>query len=226
MKHKSKAIQRLIQRLTSKAKRQNSPRVLADKMIRRLPSDHHKAAKALVDHQQINSLKYRKMAHRTSWDNAHPDIIDFHRALHKELRARSYPFYAFFFFRTHAQQNALYSRGVTKAKGGQSPHNYGCAVDEIHCSRLWNLTRKEWAVIGAIGKEVARRRNIKMDWGGDWNFYDPAHWQLSDWKRYKADIDRLGIEVTTVNLAALQRHFKECDRAKREKRDSPPHPFE
>jgi len=63
------------------------------------------------------------------------------------------------------------------------------AVDIIHATRGWNLTAKEWQVVGAIGHEIARKRNIDMEWGGDWdghdgrpNFYDPAHWQLKSWK--------------------------------------------
>ncbi|QCS37219.1 hypothetical protein [Tortoise microvirus 70] len=56
------------------------------------------------------------------------------------------------------------------------------AVDIVHFGRYWDLSPKEWAVVGLIGKEVARRRNIKIVWGGDWRFWDPAHWELKDWK--------------------------------------------
>jgi len=34
----------------------------------------------------------------------------------------------------------------------------------------------------AIGKEVARKRNIKLDSGHDWNFWDPAHWEIDNWQ--------------------------------------------
>jgi hypothetical protein len=56
------------------------------------------------------------------------------------------------------------------------------AVDIIHATRAWNLSKKEWDCIGAIGKEIARKRNIKLDWGGEWNFYDPAHWEIDEWQ--------------------------------------------
>ena len=55
-------------------------------------------------------------------------------------------------------------------------------MDIVHASRAWNLTKKEWDVLGSIGKEIARKRNLKMEWGGDWKFYDPAHWQIKDWR--------------------------------------------
>ena len=60
--------------------------------------------------------------------------------------------------------------------------DYSAAVDIIHATRGWNLTKKEWDVVGAIGKELARKRNIDIEWGGDWKFYDPAHWQIKSWK--------------------------------------------
>jgi peptidoglycan L-alanyl-D-glutamate endopeptidase CwlK len=41
-------------------------------------------------------------------------------------------------YRTHAEQDALYAQGrttpgpiVTRAKGGQSPHNWGLAIDVV-----------------------------------------------------------------------------------------------
>lgn len=66
---------------------------------------------------------------------------------------------------------------------GRSPHQFGMAVDIAHLTRAWDLTAKEWAVIGLIGKEVARKRKIRIVWGGDFkSIYDPAHWELADWK--------------------------------------------
>ncbi len=210
----------------SKAKRAKQPRNLYPDPIRRLPADHQAAARSLTNHEYCKSLKYKAQSLKTSWEGVHPDILDFHKAFQKELLQRGYPFYAFFFWRSHELQDELYRQGSTKARGGQSPHNYGCAVDEVHCYKFWDLTRKQWAVLGAIGKEVARRKGIKIVWGGDWKFYDPVHFQLADWKRYKADIDRLDIEVTTQNLTALRWYFSACDRAQREKKPLPDHPFE
>jgi hypothetical protein len=89
--------------------------------------------------------------------------------------------------RTSAQQTELFVKGVSKAKAGKSPHNYGCAVDIVHSRKAWNLTKKEWGLIGHIGKDIAARNNIKIVWGGDWNFYDPAHWELKDWKAMKGE---------------------------------------
>ena len=185
MKHLRRAIQRLIRRAHSKRAAVVIPRPLRtglDGVVNRLPKTHQAAAQALADWPVIESIDYRNAVVKTSRELAHPEIVEFYLEFNKVLRARGYPFYAFEFHRSLRRQHTLYQRGVSKAKPGESPHNYGCAVDIVHLTRKWDLTRVEWAVVGALGKEVARRRNLKIDWGGDWRFYDPAHWQLTNWK--------------------------------------------
>ena len=140
------------------------------------------AASALTDWQAVTSLHYVKNVVKASRDRAHPDIIGFYVALNKELKRRGYPFYAFEFFRNEADQNEANHLGNSKAGWGASPHNFGYAVDIIHLSRSWDLSKKEWDLIGVIGKEVARKKHLKMVWGGDWDFWDPAHWELKDWR--------------------------------------------
>jgi hypothetical protein len=93
--------------------------------------------------------------------------------------------------RDEKRQNDLYEQGRSKAKGGNSPHQFGCAVDIVHATRYWQLSKKEWDIIGSIGKEIARKRHLKLDWGGDWDFYDPAHWQLKNW-RIRKDEPKIG----------------------------------
>ena len=84
--------------------------------------------------------------------------------------------------RTPDEQNALFVKGVSKARNIQSPHVHGCAVDIVHGVRGWDLTRIEWDIVGHLGYEVARALGIKIQWGGEWSFYDPAHWELEDWR--------------------------------------------
>jgi len=107
-------------------------------------------------------------------------------------KARNIPVEAFEMLRNEARQDALYAEGRSKAKAGNSPHQYGMAVDVVHATRYWQLSKKEWDILGSIGKEVARRRNIKIEWGGDWEkFWDPAHWQLQNW-RIRKDEPKVG----------------------------------
>jgi len=85
--------------------------------------------------------------------------------------------------RTAERQQELYDKGFTKAKPGFGAHQYGMAVDCIIGHKGWNLSKKEWACLCAIGKEVARRRNLKIESGYDWDFWDPAHWELIGWQQ-------------------------------------------
>ena len=92
--------------------------------------------------------------------------------------------------RTFAEQDALFNARpqVTKAKGGQSYHNYGLAVDIVllvdkdangtYESALWDVksdfdgdNKSDWMEIVAIFKRHG------WEWGGDWKFYDAPHFQ-------------------------------------------------
>jgi peptidoglycan L-alanyl-D-glutamate endopeptidase CwlK len=92
--------------------------------------------------------------------------------------------------RSFAEQNALYNAKpqVTKAKGGQSYHNYGLAIDIVLLvdkdgngtteTASWDVKRDfdgdlqaDWMEIVAIFKRHG------WEWGGDWKFYDAPHFQ-------------------------------------------------
>lgn len=86
-------------------------------------------------------------------------------------------------YRTFAEQNTLYAKGrttgkkgkvVTNAKGGQSNHNYGLAVDiyEIKGSGInWGNDYSDAIKVGDA---------LKLEWGGRWKkFVDKPHFQLN-----------------------------------------------
>lgn len=104
--------------------------------------------------------------------------------------------------RTFAEQNALHAQGrtrlfdangrrlgiVTKAKGGQSFHNYGLAFDIVLLvdkdrngsfeSASWEDTidfdndrRADWLEVADIFKRNG------YTWGGDWRFKDAPHFE-------------------------------------------------
>ncbi len=98
--------------------------------------------------------------------------------------------------RTFSEQNALYAQGrtklfdsagnrigiVTKAKGGQSLHNYGLSLDIV----LINGTSASWDTVKDFDKdgksdwlEVADIfESNGWEWGGSWNsFKDYPHFQ-------------------------------------------------
>lgn len=85
--------------------------------------------------------------------------------------------------RTYAEQNALYEQGrskpgpvVTNARGGQSWHNFGVAVDiGIFDNGKYLGNSPLYKKAGAIGRELG------FEWGGDWkgSLVDEPHFQYN-----------------------------------------------
>ncbi|GFR56209.1 peptidase M15 [Bacillus sp. CN2] len=94
-------------------------------------------------------------------------------------------------FRSIEEQNELYRQGrskkgniVTYAKGGESYHNYGLAIDfalqKKDGSLIWDMTydgnrngTPDWLEVVSIAKTLG------FDWGGDWRgFKDYPHLQM------------------------------------------------
>ena len=97
--------------------------------------------------------------------------------------------------RTFAEQDALYAQGrtkagakVTNARGGQSYHNFGMAIDIVllvdkdkngtYETASWDIKtdfdgdgKADWMEIVAIFKRYG------FEWGGDWKFNDAPHFQ-------------------------------------------------
>ncbi|MGP7817787.1 M15 family metallopeptidase [Niallia sp. 01092] len=89
-------------------------------------------------------------------------------------------------FRSFAEQNALYAQGrtnpgkiVTNARGGQSNHNYGVAVDL--CLYTKDGKGVIWTTGGDFKKVVVAMKAEGFKWGGDWkSFKDYPHFELYD----------------------------------------------
>ncbi len=143
---------------------------------------HVEAARSLAEPNASKSLWVKIQQTENDYIGVHPDIIEFWKAFSKAMKRRNIPIRAFEFVRSAERQQELYDKGRSKASAGFGAHQYGMAVDIIHATRGWNLSKKEWDCMVAIGKEVARKRNIKLDSGHDWNFWDPAHWEIDNWQ--------------------------------------------
>jgi hypothetical protein len=91
--------------------------------------------------------------------------------------------------RTWAEQENLYAKGrakppignkyiVTKAKGGQSYHNFGLAFDVVILDSVgkasWDTSHPGWNQAAGVGKSLG------LEWGGDWTgFKDMPHFQYT-----------------------------------------------
>ena len=98
--------------------------------------------------------------------------------------------------RSFVEQTALYMRGrvtpgakVTNAKGGESPHNYGCASDWC----LFEGNRAVWPPQGdpkwsEYGEAIAK---VGLKWGGEWQ--DNPHNELPivcSWKHVLVEFNK------------------------------------
>lgn len=114
-----------------------------------------------------------------------PQLANRIRLMAAELKKQGITIMAVSGLRTFAEQDALYAQGrtkpgsiVTNARGGQSLHNYGLAVDVVPVNGNgqpnWNASEATWQKIGAAGKKQG------MEWGGDWkSFKDRPHFQMT-----------------------------------------------
>lgn len=105
--------------------------------------------------------------------------------------------------RTIVEQDKLYAQGrttpgeiVTKAKGGQSPHNFGLAVDLCPInpkdgSLWWNAPDDVWNIIHLLAEERGY-----LDSGYDWKFCDRPHVEDPRWKIEQAKWIKGEIHVT------------------------------
>jgi peptidoglycan L-alanyl-D-glutamate endopeptidase CwlK len=85
--------------------------------------------------------------------------------------------------RTFAEQDELYAQGrtkpgkiVTKARGGQSWHNYSLAFD----IGIFSPDGKEYYGESEAYKEVGKiGETLGLEWGGAWKFVDEPHYQYN-----------------------------------------------
>lgn len=138
--------------------------------------------KALRNSAMLDSPKWAEQQDRANRKGCHQDILAFERAFIARMQKLGVPMFCHTAQRTMDEQNAAFVRGVSRAKAGKSAHNYGCAVDIVHSVKAWDMTREQWALLGHIGKEIASGLGADIEWGGDWKFYDPAHWEVRGWK--------------------------------------------
>jgi peptidoglycan L-alanyl-D-glutamate endopeptidase CwlK len=127
-------------------------------------------------------------------DLLHPEVREMVKAIYKEiqeaLRGRAICRFSHT-LRTFAEQDALYAKKppVTKAKGGQSYHNYGLAVDIVLLvdkdkngtfeAASWEANvdfdgdgRADWMEVVWIFEKYG------WEWGGRWaKFPDKPHFQ-------------------------------------------------
>lgn len=154
------------------------------------------ALAAMRNEAFLKTPKYQEQQQRARRTGAHPKIIEFERKLVKRLAQMGIPVFCPFMVRTYDEQLKLFHAGVSRdsPEDGLWPH-MAFAVDIIHGKLGYldgeNEIPNAWPAIGHVGKEVAASMQIKITWGGDWKgFYDPCHFELTDWRKIAREGDR------------------------------------
>lgn len=138
----------------------------------------------LQDKNFLKSDRYQEQQIRAERSGASPIILDFEKRFVAKMAKMNIPVFAHEVMRSNERQQMLYVTGKSKAKAGQGAHPHGFAIDLIHSTKGWDLTKEQWGIFGHVGKEIAIQYGLNLQWGGEWKFYDPAHWECSDWKHW------------------------------------------
>lgn len=118
---------------------------------------------------------------------AHPDI---QKVMHEAIK--HYDFTVICGYRGMKEQNAALKSGASKARFGQSPHNYkpSIAVDCVPYPLDWN-DHEEFKKMGAVIMDAAKCLGVRLRWGGDWDQnpktddgWDKPHFELHPWRNY------------------------------------------
>lgn len=134
---------------------------------------------------------YNEYSNRPLPTNLHPIVKKKAETLQNEAEKIGIPIIITDAFRSFEEQDAIYARGrttdgsvVTYAKGGDSYHNYGLAIDFALLPSperaIWDLEydgnqngKSDWMEVVHLAK------NLGFSWGGDFaNFKDYPHLQM------------------------------------------------
>jgi len=112
------------------------------------------------------------------WSKLNPTFVPVVLAVMERCKTRGYPLVLLEGYRSPERQDALAEQGshVTRARGGQSKHQYGLAVDlaPIRNGRVVISERDPWAAEAykVLGEEAEA---AGLTWGGRWSFKDYGH---------------------------------------------------
>jgi peptidoglycan L-alanyl-D-glutamate endopeptidase CwlK len=94
--------------------------------------------------------------------------------------------------RNRVDQERAFATGRSKARFGQSAHNYvpAIAFDLFPAPYDWN-DRKSFKKLADVIMKIAAKKNVPLRWGGDWHMdgdkttsdaWDMPHFELHKWR--------------------------------------------
>lgn len=118
-------------------------------------------------------------------DRLHPDLARvIYRAAREGLR-----FIVIQGERGEAEQTKAHKGGFSKAKFGQSPHNYSPALGvDIGPHDYPGKVPESYQRLKVGIMAAARMEGVDLVWGGDWKMRDYPHFELRDWRNLKGKL--------------------------------------
>tara|TARA_R110000824_G_scaffold144690_1_gene312703 strand:+ start:286 stop:768 length:483 start_codon:yes stop_codon:yes gene_type:complete len=127
------------------------------------------------------------------------------------------PFVVFETFRDGKTQEAYFAKGVTKARFGQSPHNFGLAFDLVLDTKKVNVRKREWKgkdYLDAWDTETPEAVeawvalgdlcfDLQLEWGGHW-----LKTESTTVKMVNGDEVKLGWDCPHVQLKNWRKQVK------------------
>lgn len=155
------------------------------------PGPEWRAPASLQAPSHFKSNAWLRQCERADWAHVDQRLALWAAIVIEMGRRRNIPLYAHSALRDKATQDALRKAGNSRLAYPHSAHNIGEAVDIVHGTLHWNMSRQEWSLIGVLGRlalerlnaSLKKERKLQLTWGGDWrSFWDPAHWEIADYK--------------------------------------------
>lgn len=139
----------------------------------------------------FHNNSYLRQQERANWAWADKRLMVWAAIFQAMAQKRGIPLYVHTCLRDQREQDALVAAGNSKAKYPTSAHNIGEAVDIIHGTFHWEMSENEWKTLHVLGSLALDRLNtylssankLTLEWGGNWKFYDPAHWEIKDYRQ-------------------------------------------
>lgn len=96
-------------------------------------------------------------------------------------------------YRSNEEQEMMYKQKTSKARAGQSAHNYkpSLAIDVVPYpipkkNDAWDSDSEEWQKLCDLIMDIAKDKGIELEWGGNWkSLVDKPHYEIKDWKNKK-----------------------------------------
>ena len=109
---------------------------------------------------------------------AHPDL---QRVLRDAIKYND--FTVICAYRGKADQEAAFKAGNSKARFGQSPHNFkpSLAVDCVPYPLDWDDIGR-FELMGRVIMQSASRLRVPLVWGKTFSFRDYPHFELANWR--------------------------------------------